>query len=200
MDDLKKNQENDSEIELEPVAPETESDDEEFVPEDGEGNTVATSTRLKEKLKKALAEKQEYLDRWQRAQADFINARKRDEEAKKEFAKFATENVVADIIPVLDSFEMAMANKESWEKVDKNWRKGVEYIQSQLKASLERHGLTELNPIGEQFDPARDEAVSYEPTDDQKKDHVILEVLQKGYSLAGRIVKAPKVKVGEYKK
>lgn len=196
MDDNAQN--NNTELENTEETEMVETEDE-FVPEDGEGNTMALSARLKERLKKALAEKQEYLDRWQRAQADFMNARKRDEEAKKEFAKFATENVVADIIPVLDSFEMAMANKESWEKVDKNWRVGVEYIHSQLRGALERHGLAEINPVGQPFDPARDEAVSYEPTDDPKKDHVILEVVQKGYGLAGRIVKAPKVKVGEYK-
>ncbi len=200
MDEHKKPTEDEQDTTVEPDGADTEIVDDEFVPEDGEGNTVSATNRLKEKLKKALGEKQEYLDRWQRAQAEFANARKRDEEAKKEFAKFATENVVSDIIPVLDSFEMAMANKEQWEKADKNWRTGVEYINSQLKSALERHGLVEINPIGQPFDPARDEAVSYEPTDDEKKDHVILEVIQKGYSLSGRIVKAPKVKVGEYTK
>jgi molecular chaperone GrpE len=176
--------------------------DEEFVPEDGEGNTAQpkdAAKNLREKLKKALEEKQEYLDRWQRAQADFVNARKRDEEEKRAFAKFAKEDLIAELIPVLESFEMAKANKETWEKVDPNWRKGVEYINSQLLKVLEGNNLKEISPLNEKFDPMRDEAVLYEPTEDPAKDHVILEVIQKGYALGDKVLKAPRVKVGEFK-
>jgi molecular chaperone GrpE len=173
---------------------------EEFVPEDGEGNTQDTVARLREKLKKAVAEKQEYLDGWQRAKAEFVNARKRDEEDKREFAKFAKEDLVAELIPVLDSFEMARSNKAAWESIDKNWRMGVEHIHSQLLKVLESNNLKEVNPIGEKFDPMRDEAISYDPVTEEKLDHVITEVVQKGYSLSGKLIKAPKVKVGEFKK
>ena len=177
--------------------------DEEFIPEDGEGNTGTpkdVAKGLREKLKKALEEKQEYLDRWQRAQADFVNARKRDADERQAFAKFAKEDLIAELIPVLESFDMAKSNKETWEKVDAGWRKGVEYIQSQFLKVLEGNNVREINPIGEKFDPMRDEAVSYEPTDDSEKDHVILEVIQKGYALGEKILKAPRVKVGEFKK
>ena len=188
--------------EREVQAEDTTSVDDEFVPEDGEGN-ISTGKDvvkdLREKLKNALSERQEYLDGWQRAKAEFINTRKRDEEEKKEFVKFATENIISDLVPVLESFDMAKANKELWEKVDKNWRMGVEYIQTQLLKTLEENGLKEINPIGEKFDPMRDEAVSYEHTDDAKKDQVIFEVISKGYSLAGKILKAPRVKINEYK-
>ncbi|MDQ3076567.1 MAG: nucleotide exchange factor GrpE [bacterium] len=177
-----------------------EIEQDEFVPEDGEGNTQDTVQRLREKLKKAVAEKQEYLDGWQRAKAEFVNARKRDEESRREMMKFANESLIADLIPVLESFEMARANKEAWEAIDKNWRMGVEHIQNQLLKTLQDNGLTEINPHGERFDPMRDEAVSNELVTDEKLDHTIVEVLQKGYSLDGKIIKAPRVKVGEYKK
>jgi molecular chaperone GrpE (heat shock protein) len=59
---------------------------------------------------------------WQRAKADLLNARKRDEEEKKEYIKFANERMIEDLLPVLQSFDMAMGNKEAWEKADKNWR------------------------------------------------------------------------------
>jgi molecular chaperone GrpE len=173
--------------------------DEEFVAEDGEGNIEDKVTSLKEKLKKAIADKQEYLNGWQRAKADLVNLRKRDEEEKKEFVKYATEGIVADLIPVLESFEMARANKDVWEKVDKNWRMGVEYIQTQLLKVLENNNLKELNPKGEKFDPMRDEAVTYQPVENKAQDHVVIDVIQKGYSLNGKIIKAPRVKVGEYK-
>ncbi len=178
-------------------------EDNEFVPEDGEGNTATTKDtvkELREKLKKAVAEKQEYLDGWQRAKAEFINARKRDEEDKKEFAKFAKAGLVEDMLPVLESFEMAKANKEAWEAVDKNWRIGVEHIYTQLLKVLEDNGVKEINPIGEKFDPMRDEAVSFEPVADKKLDQTITKVIQKGYSIAGKEVKAPRVIVGEFKK
>lgn len=180
-----------------------EEQDDEFVPEDGEGNVGNQKDIIKdlrEKLKKAIAEKQEYLEGWQRAKADFVNARKRDEEAKKEVVKFATEGLISELIPVLESFEMARANKEAWEKIDQNWRVGVEYIHTQLLKVLEDNGLVELNPKGQKFDPMRDEAVAYEPVVDENQDHVIIDVIQKGYSLNGKIVKAPRVKMGEFKK
>lgn len=174
---------------------------EEFVPEDGEGNTATTKDTVKdlrEKLKKAVAEKQEYLDGWQRSKAEFVNARKRDEEDKKEFVKFSKQDLVEQLIPVLESFEMARSNKEAWEAIDKNWRMGVEHIQTQLTKILQENGVAEINPQGEKFDPMRDEAVVHEPVTDEKLDHVVTEVLQKGYSLHGKIIKAPRVKVGEY--
>lgn len=165
-----------------------------------EENAVETVKKLKEKLKKALAEKQEYLTGWQKAKADFINARKKDEESQKEFIKYSNEAIISELISTIDSFNMAFANKEAWEKVDKNWRNGVEYIYSQFFKTLEGYGLKEVNPINEKFDPMRDEATAYEPVTDESKDHMIIEVVQKGYSLNGKMLKAPKVKVGEFKK
>lgn len=184
--------------------------DEEFVPEDGdpsrlayeaevEGNTATQKDvvkDLREKLAKALAEKQEYLDGWQRAKADFVNARKRDEEAKKEMLAFAGEDILAQIIPVLDSFTMAFANKEVWEKVDQNWRLGVEHIYSQLKGILEQNGLKEFDPKGEKFDPMSHHAIESISVNDPAQDHIILEVVQKGYNLNGKIVRPASVKIG----
>ena len=107
--------------------------------------------------------------------------------------------LVEDMLPVLESFEMAKANKKAWEAIDKNWRIGVEHIQTQLLKILEDNGVKEINPIGEKFDPMRDEAVSYEPITDKKLDQIITKVIQKGYSISGKEVKAPRVIVGEYK-
>src|SRR3989344_1508768 len=103
------NGEEDNEI-IESEFSDTAKDDEEFVAEDGEGHTASPKDivkDLREKLKRAIEEKQEYLNGWQRAKADLINARKRDEEDKKNFAKYAKEGIVQDFIPVLESFDMA---------------------------------------------------------------------------------------------
>lgn len=165
-----------------------------------EESAQETIKKLREKLKKATAEKQEYLNNWQKDKAEFVNARKRDKEASDRIVKFASEDLISELIPVLDSFAMAMNNKEAWEKVDKNWRTGVEYISSQLKKILEENGLKEIDPIGLKFDPMRDDAIGFDPVTDEKLDHVVTAVIQKGYSLQGKTLKAPKVKLGEFKK
>ncbi len=165
-----------------------------------EENAAETIKKLREKLKKVESEKQDYLTGWQLAKADFINARKRDETDRATFMKFAGEQLMFDIIPVLEHWDMALSHKESWEKADKNWRVGVESIFAQLKKALADNGLVEMNPLGEKFDHSKHEAISYEPVNEEKKDHFILEVIQKGYILNGKILKAAKVKVGEWKK
>lgn len=157
-----------------------------------EENAQDAIKNLKEKLKQALAEKQEYLTGWQKDKAEFVNARRRDQESQKDFARFSNENLISELIPVLDSFDMAMGNKETWEKADKNWRIGVEYIANQLKRVLSDFGLKVIDPIGKPFDPMRDEAI-----EDGKLNDIVTTVVQKGYELNGKVLKAPKVKIGE---
>jgi molecular chaperone GrpE len=181
-------------------------DKDDIVQEDIDDSVVAeealadTVKNLRTKLKECEKERKEYLDGWQRAKADLVNARKRDEEERKEFIKLSNERLIEELIPALESFGMAFANKEAWEKVDKNWRMGVEYIYSQLKKALEENGLAEINPVGKKFDPSRDEASEYVPVDDEKQDHIVISVVQKGYTLNGKVLRPPKVKVGEWRK
>ncbi len=170
-----------------------------------EDNTEVTGGDYKQKVDKLRAKIKELekknadlLDKWQRDKADFINLRKRDEEAKQEFLKFSKADIISEIIPVLDSFDSAFKNKEAWEKVDKNWRTGVEYIHSQLLNILTGHGLKVINPIEELYDHNRDEAVENVKVDSKADDGKILEVLQVGYDLNGKEIRPPKVKVGHY--
>lgn len=170
------------------------------IDEDGEeGNQGGVIKKLRERIKKLENENREYLTGWQKERADGVNLRKRLEEEKKDFAKFAKEDIATEIIPVLDSFEGAFKNKEVWEKVDKNWRVGVEYIHSQLLNVLGNHGVSVVNPLGEKFDPERDEAVESVEVENEEDDHKIIEVVSVGYKLEDRIIRAPKVKVGEYR-
>lgn len=159
---------------------------------------------LREKLKKCEAEKLDYLTGWQRTKADMVNARKRDEERQKELVKYANEELILDILPVLDSFDMARSNKEAWEKVDRNWRMGIEHIQSQILGILQKNGLTELNPLGADYSPLEQEAIEMvELADDaagKAQDGKVVAVINKGYKLGDRVVRPPKVKVGEVKK
>lgn len=177
----------------------TDSDtlDDSVIAEENMGDAIK---KLKEKLKKVEAEKQEYLTGWQRTKADMVNARKRDDDERKEFMKFSNAGLIEELIPVLDSFDMAMGNKEAWEKADKNWRIGVEYIHSQLLKVLTENGIKVLNPINEKYDHNHQEAISHDAVSDEKLNDVITQVVQKGYSLNGKVLKVPKVRVGEFKK
>ncbi|MEY4602566.1 MAG: hypothetical protein RL292_507 [Candidatus Parcubacteria bacterium] len=154
---------------------------------------------LKGKVKELEAKATEYLNGWQRDKADFINLRKKDEEAKKQVVAYAKEDLINELIPVLDSFESAMKNKEAWAKVDSNWRVGVEYIASQLNQTLENNGLKKVYPLGQPFDHTRDEAIEMLPTEDESQDGVVVEVVQTGYMFGDRLVRPPKVKVGEFR-
>lgn len=171
----------------------------ENVDEEGNHNPGQLIKRLRQRIKELEEKNQEYLTGWQKERADGINLRKRLEEEKREFAKFAKEDIATELMQVLDSFESAFKNKEAWEKVDKNWRQGVEYIHTQLINVLSNHGISVINPLGEKFDPQRDEAVENAAVEDEKDDGKIIEVVSIGYKLHDKIIRAPKVKVGEYK-
>ena len=150
--------------------------------------------KLRQKLEVCVKEKQEYLLGWQRSKADFVNARKSDEENKGNFIKFANQGLIEELLPVIESFEMAFGNKEAWEKADKNWRMGVEHIYNQLKGVIEQNGLKEINPIGQKFDHLLHEAVKYEQdVTGNIKDGTVTNVLEKGYTLGSKLIKPAKV-------
>lgn len=159
-----------------------------------EGTEIET---LKADLAKALSERDEYLNGWQRTKADFANAKKRMDETMTEYRTMANEGLIEELLPVLQSFEMAFGNKEAWEKADKNWRAGVEYIYTQLKSVIEQNGLTEIQAVGKVFDPSIHEAVRYEPGTQGVKEGTILSVVEKGYTLGGKLIKPAKVVVAE---
>ena len=176
--------------------------DPEFVESTEDGDELAGSDKLKklqDKIKSLEKEKQEYLDGWQRARADYANLQKTTDEDKKRFKQVFAEKFVEDLLPVVDSFSMAMANRESWEKVDANWRTGVEYIYGQLMNALREHNLEAFGEKGDEFDPALHEAVSEVETRDQRFDHRIDTVLQQGYKLADSILRPARVTVTVYK-
>lgn len=143
--------------------------------------------KLKAEIEKLKLEKQQYLDNWQRDKAEFINARKRDEDAKSEFLKFANSGFVEELLPLIDSFESALKHTES--------KEGIELIFNQFKTILKKQGVEEFGTIGEGFDPAKHQAIGSVDTDDTTKDHTVAEILQKGYSLHGKVIRPAFVKV-----
>jgi molecular chaperone GrpE len=185
----KKKHEDDIEVEVDDVVP---SD------EEGEVHSTDTVKRLRKELEECRKEKQEFLEGWQRAKADFINARKAEEQKRSEVVKYAKEGVLVELLSVVDTFEMAFADKAAWEKVDENWRRGIEHIYSNLISILADHSLSAFSPLGEPFDPQSQESVALVEVTDQKDDHKVVEVIQKGYKLNGKLVRPAKVKVGHF--
>ena len=140
--------------------------------------------KMRERLKQALSEKDEYLAGWQRAKADLVNYKKEADREREMRAKFAAEDIIESLMPILDSFNLARANKETWERVDRNWRQGIEYIHAQLLRTLFERGFAEIDPpLGSIFDIGEHASVENVATDDTNKDGTIAEVVQKGYAL-----------------
>ena len=156
--------------------------------------------RLKHSLANCEKERQEYLRGWQRAKADFINARREDEEARKNIFSLAKEDLLFEMLPIADSFALAFKDREAWERLPEGWRKGIEHINSHLLKIFEEQGLKELSPLGEMFDPAFHESVESVATTDETEHNKILSVLQNGYVLNGKVLRPARVKVGEYKR
>ena len=155
----------------------TEPDLEEI--EDAEENKLK---KLRDKLKQAEVDRRAALEELATVKADFLNARKRLEEDSKRMVERKTIRHMEALLPLADSFHMAMANPEVWEKADQNWRKGVEGINSQLLQILKDNGVTPVDPTGEVFDPARHEAIGTTPTSADKVDTVVM-VMQQGYEM-----------------
>lgn len=160
-------------------------------------NLADTVKKLKEKIKTLEAEKQEYLTGWQRTKADYVNAKKEDEKARGELVKYANMNFVEELLPALDAFDMAMANKDAWEKVDKNWRAGIEYIYGQIIGTLGKFGVIQENPLGQKVDPLKHNPMGTVTTEDKSKEGIVAEVIQKGYMMNGKEIRPAGVKVFE---
>ncbi len=163
---------------------------------DGEEDLKATLKKLRKDLKQARTEKQEYLTNWQRERADFLNYKKDEIERSKNTISYAQEKVILDLLPALDSYDMAFSNKEAWEKVDKNWRMGVEYIHQQILKALAEYGVSPIDTkIGDSFDPNLHQPIDSIPTEDKEKENTISAVIQTGYKIAERVIRPARVNV-----
>lgn len=169
-----------------------------------EDNSNTKIKFLRDKLKSCEQEKILYLEQLQRAKAEFLNAKRRLEEEKQLAKERTVDSHINRILPLCDSFAMAMKDKAAWESIDKTWRTGIESIHTQLQSILKEYNVTEVNPLGEQFDPNLHDAVVSVPVSDEKQNHKVMEVLQLGYERAtmngSTLVRPARVTVGEFTK
>lgn len=175
-----------------------DDNDEEIVIEDEGASADLQLKKLREKLKKCMIEKDEYLAGWQRAKADFINARKEEEERRAELIKFLGAAIIKDILPVLDSFELAFKD-ENWQKLDKTWQDGIKLLYNQLLDILKKHNVEQIDSIGQNFDPEQHESMGEIEVADKDKEGIVLEEIRKGYKIYDKILRPAQVKIGKFK-
>ncbi len=167
--------------------------------EDGEEDLKKTLKKFRADLRVCKQEKEEYLNGWQKERAEFANYRKQEEDRKSMFSESMRERILTKFLTVIDSFNMAFANKDAWNKVDEGWRKGVEYIYSQMNTIFDEYGVKSIGEVGEDFDPSLHESIEMVSTDKKENDHKVSDVVQKGYKLGDRVLRPARVNIFEYK-
>jgi len=167
------------------------SPDEEGV-ERGEVEQVEDLESLKKALEEAKEQAEKYLANWQRAEADFINYKRRSEQERAEMASFANATLITDLLPVLDDLERALENVSDGFD-GPTWVEGIRLVYRKLKAVLEDRGLLEIEAEGKEFDPNLHEAVMCVEGEEGK----VCEEIQKGYKLRDRLLRPSMVKVGK---
>jgi len=161
----------------------------------GETKKELNIEELKKKLEECEKLKSEYLAGWQRARADLLNYKKDEIERIDELIKYADVGIILKILPILDNFEIVEKNLPENLKNDKNI-KGILQIKTQLQDFFKNQGLEEIKTVGERFDPNFHEIVE----EVEKKDcqpGTVIEEIQKGYKINGRLLRPAKVRVAK---
>ncbi len=161
--------------------PEFEGDEQDETTFDEE---TEAGTESREDLRRTI---EEMKDRWLRSQAEFENFKKRLEREKQEFCKFANESVIKDLLPTLDNLDRAMEHVGE-ENGNDALRDGLELTRTGLMNVLKKNGLEPIVAVGEKFDPNFHEAVMQQESAEHDE-NVVLEEIQKGYLLHGRLVR-----------
>ncbi|MDD4910483.1 MAG: nucleotide exchange factor GrpE [Candidatus Omnitrophica bacterium] len=158
--------------------------------------TVTLKEEELNKLKEAASKAEEHYDKFLRLHAEFDNARKRWEKEKVEFAKYACEEIVLNLLSTVDNLERAIELAESKHEDFQGFLKGMEMVLAQLYELLRGHGLAPINTKGRPFDPNTQEALMQQESKDVDEG-VVIEELQKGYMLNGKVIRTAKVKVSK---
>lgn len=166
-------------------------------PEEINGGTEPEVEEMGEigQLKQALAEEaakaENYLVNWQRTQADLENYKRRTLQEKEELSKFANSLIILNFISVVDDLERA-SDSIPPEIAGVGWVEGIKLIESKLLSNMEAQGLVPIKALGEPFDPELHEAVRQ----DNGKEGMIIEEVQRGYTFHDRVLRPSQVIVG----
>ena len=177
--------------------PHKEKDAEKEVPMDNVREETPEQNETPEESLDSLKDKcAELADKNLRLMAEFDNYRKRTLKEKSELINTAGERILVDILPLVDDFERA---NQAMEKSDDiaAVKEGIELIYNKFIAFLQAHGVTEISTENEPFDVDIHEAVTTFPTSDESQKGQIIDCVSKGYKLNDKVIRFPKVVVGE---
>jgi len=152
-----------------------------------------TLEELKKKLEECQKLKDEYLAGWQRERADLLNYKKEEIERISELLKYADIGLILKILPILDNFELMEKKLPENLKNDGNI-KGILQIKTQIQDFLKNQGVEEIECLGKKFDPNFMEIIEQVELKD-KDSGIVIEEIQKGYTINGRLLRPAKVKV-----
>ncbi len=156
-------------------------------------NIELTKQEVEEMNKKVTEAEEKAL----RAQAELINYRKRKDEETEKRLKYANEDLILEILPVLDNFERAIKmDDDNLEDEVSQFLQGIKMVYAGLTKALEKYGVKEIEALGKEFNANYHQAVMTESIDDKEKD-IILEVYQKGYMLKDKLLRPAMVKVNK---
>jgi len=136
-------------------------------------------------------ERDKFFDRMQRLQSEMENIQKRARRERDNWLLQANQNLLSDVLPVVDSFELALQNAGDDAE---GFSEGMRNIQQQLQAILDRHGVVTIDALGKPFDPAVHEALMTQESGDHPAETVLL-VLKQGYRLHDRVLRPAQVSV-----
>jgi molecular chaperone GrpE len=171
-------------------------EDKRQAPNNKEEKTIFLKEGEYRKLKEEADKAKEHWDKLLRLQADFENSRKRLEREKQDFVKFANEGLILELLNILDDLERAVELAESKHQDLPVFLKGVEMIMSHLYELLKEFGVRPIEAKGKLFDPHYHEALM-QVADKDKPENMVIEELQKGYTLNERVIRTAKVKVSK---
>ena len=154
--------------------------------------TVDSTPSLEDLLRQAELNAQEHHDAWLRAKAETENMRRRAQEDIAKASKFAIEKFAEALLPVKDTLEMALADTNP-----DTLRTGVDMTLKNLLAAFEKSGVKEENPVGQKFDPNKHQAIGMVEADQEP--NTVVNVLQKGYLIADRVLRPAMVMVAKAK-
>ncbi len=158
-------------------------------------DSVEDTQKLAEALAAAERQSKEYFDGWQRERADFANYKRRIEREISDIKDDARVSTLVALLPVLDDFELAIANLSDDLKAHP-WLEGVMAIQRKFKKILDDHGVVAIEPTGKAFDPNLHEAIGMDSSGAVESGHVS-ETLQKGYAYGDKVLRPARVRVAE---
>ncbi|MCX8147078.1 MAG: nucleotide exchange factor GrpE [Candidatus Woesearchaeota archaeon] len=150
---------------------------------------IKEEDKLKKRIEELEKNNAELIDTLKRLQAEFENYKKRIEKEKAEFCMYAKADIIKKLLPIVDTFEIALKNKENKE----DFVKGMEIIYAELVSLLEKEGVKPIEALGKKIDPYYHEVLMTEKSD--KEEGTIVEEFQKGYMLYDKVLRHSKVKV-----